>query len=78
MNKLTQAQIEGAKNLSCEKCGCELMKQVTVIKTVSRLLTGDSKDTFIPVPIFACNSCDHVNKIFAEELKLNTSGQVQI
>ena len=78
MNNLTQAQIESAKNLSCEKCGCELMKQVMVIKVISRLATGDSRDTFVPVPVFACNSCNHVNKLFADELKINTVPQVQI
>lgn len=78
MNKLTQAQVENAKNLCCEKCGCELMKQVTVIKTVSGLLTGDNKDTFIPVPVFACNKCDHVNSIFAKDLKLNDVAHVQV
>lgn len=72
MNKLTPAQVENAKNLECEKCGSQLMKQVTVIKVVSGLLTGESRDTLIPVPLFACNSCSHVNKIFAEELKLGS------
>jgi len=71
MNKLTQAQVENAKNLSCEVCSCEVMKQGFVIKTVSGLLTGDSKDTFVPVPVFACMSCNHVNKLFSEELKIS-------
>jgi hypothetical protein len=71
MNKLTQSQVESAKNLSCEMCKCEVMKQGFVIKTVSGLLTGNSKDTFIPVPVFACMSCNHVNKIFSQELKLS-------
>jgi hypothetical protein len=79
MNKLTQAQVENAKNLSCEACKCEVMKQGFVIKTVSGLLTGDSKDTFVPVPVFACMKCNHVNKLFSEELKISnqTSNSIE-
>lgn len=69
---LTQAQVESAKNVACEKCSCEIMSQAFVIKVVSGLMTGDGKDTYVPVPIFACNNCKHVNNIFVKDLKINT------
>jgi len=78
MNGLTQAQVENAKNLACEKCNGNLMKQVFVIKVISGLVTGDSKDTLVPVPVFACNNCNHVNGLFAKDLKLGDVPHVQV
>lgn len=69
---LTQTQVENAKNIACEKCSSEIMRQAFVIKMVSALLMPDGKDTYIPVPIFCCNSCGHVNEIFVKDLKINT------
>lgn len=68
--KLTQAQIDAAKNVACEKCGSELLKNVVVLKSISALLMADGKEALIPVPVFACNSCNHINERFANELKL--------
>jgi hypothetical protein len=70
---LTQSQVENAKNLTCEKCSNQTFKQVFVIKTISKLLTGDSKDMMAPVPIFCCAKCDYVNEFFVKELKINVS-----
>lgn len=69
---LTQAQVESAKNVACEKCSSEIMKQAFIIKVVSALMTGDGKDTYVPVPIFVCNDCNHVNSVFVKDLKINT------
>ena len=68
---LTQTQLDAAKNIACEKCNCEVMKNVFVIKSISGLLMQDGKETLIPVPVFACNSCNHINERFAKELKLD-------
>ena len=67
---LTQTQLEAAKNLTCEKCGCEIMKNVFIVKSISALLMQDGKEALIPVPTFACNECNHINSKFAEDLKL--------
>ncbi len=77
MNNLTPTQIQNAKNVSCEKCNNQIFKQVFVIKHISALLTQSGKDMMAPVPIFVCFKCDHVNKIFSEELKINEETQQQ-
>lgn len=70
---LTQTQIQNAKNLTCEKCDNEIFKQTFVVKSISGLLTEDGRDMLAPVPIFSCSKCDHVNDLFAKELKLKTA-----
>jgi len=65
---LTKTQLDNAKNVTCEKCNSEVLKQVFVVKSISGLLMPDGKDTFIPVPVFACNSCNHINDLFAKDI----------
>ncbi len=72
---LTQTQIQNAKNLTCEKCGSEVFKQTFVVKSISGLLTEDGREMLAPVPIFSCSKCEHVNDLFAKELKINTADQ---
>lgn len=50
--------------VSCEECGGEFFKEVTILKKVSRLLTGSSDDTLVPFPTYMCNECGHVNQEF--------------
>jgi Na+-translocating ferredoxin:NAD+ oxidoreductase RnfC subunit len=68
---LTKTQIDNAKNLECEKCNSFLMNQAFVIKKISGLLMPDGKDTYLPVSVFACQKCGHVNDLFAIELGIN-------
>ena len=70
---LTQAQIEAAKTVACEKCGCEIMKSIFVVKSISALLMPDGKEAVFPVPAFACNKCDHVNSNIVAGLGLSVT-----
>lgn len=78
MENLTQSQVENAKNLACEKCNTQVLKQVFVIKVISGLITGQSKDTLVPVPLFACNSCGHVNSMFTKELNMDDKPKLEL
>jgi hypothetical protein len=48
----------------CEKCGCQLFKEVTIIRKASRFITNAPQDSYVPIPVFACTKCDHVNDEF--------------
>jgi uncharacterized Zn finger protein len=48
----------------CEKCSSMYFKEVTMIKKVTKLLTGSSEDTIVPFPTYMCNECGHVNEEF--------------
>jgi DNA-directed RNA polymerase subunit RPC12/RpoP len=48
----------------CEECGSLFFEEVTMIKKVSRLLTGSSQDTIVPFPTYRCADCGHVNEEF--------------
>lgn len=48
----------------CEECGNKFFKKVTVMKRVSKLLTGSAQDEIVPLETYACESCSHVNDDF--------------
>ena len=47
--------------VECEKCKSKYFKEVTMIKKVSKLMTGSHEDTIVPFPTYMCNDCGHVN-----------------
>lgn len=50
--------------VSCESCGSIFFKEVTLIKKVSKLITGSSDDTLVPFPTYMCEKCGYVNEDF--------------
>jgi uncharacterized Zn finger protein len=49
---------------SCDECGNEVFQEGVLLRKASRFLTGTSQDALIPIPVFACMKCGHVNKEF--------------
>ena len=67
---LSNIDLTHAKTLECEKCQCKGFKQTMMLKKLSPLLSPTGQEAIIPVAAFACESCGHVNKEFADaELK---------
>ena len=48
----------------CGDCGGMFFKEVSMLKKVSKILTGSHEDTIIPFPTYMCNECGHVNVEF--------------
>jgi len=39
-----------------------------MLRKASKFLTGTAQDALIPIPVFACGKCGHVNKDFLPAL----------
>ena len=48
----------------CEKCGSDTFTQVYKIRKLSALLSPHGKETMIPMQVFACAKCGHINQDF--------------
>jgi uncharacterized Zn finger protein len=48
----------------CEGCGNETFHQVYKMRKLSALLSPTGEEAMIPIQIFACVKCGHVNKGF--------------
>jgi len=55
-----------ATDMVCEKCGNNTFKQTTLLKRMSAIVSPNGKDTIIPIVVFACESCLHVNEEFTK------------
>ncbi len=67
INKLgqqTAIDLKMTEPIVCEKCGKEVFVQGVMLRKVSALLTGTGQPGIIPVPVFYCAECGHVNQEF--------------
>jgi len=48
----------------CEKCENQTFTEAVILRKVSRFLTGQPQDGLVPIPVFCCTSCGHVNDEF--------------
>lgn len=56
--------------VECEKCGHTFFEEALHIRKISGLLTGTGQTSYMPIPVFSCKACGHVNTEFLpRELK---------
>tara|TARA_Y100000389_G_C17252648_1_gene408904 strand:+ start:163 stop:384 length:222 start_codon:yes stop_codon:yes gene_type:complete len=48
----------------CEKCGCEHFTEVSLMRKLSPMLSPNGQAAMIPIPVYACAKCGHVNSEF--------------
>ena len=61
-----QEQIDISKTsaIKCEACENQTFKQTLVIRKLSALVSPNGQEQYIPVGVFACEKCGHVNAEF--------------
>ena len=61
-------QIDFSKTspIQCEACGCSTFKQTLLLRKMSALVSPNGQEVIIPMQVFACEKCGHVNKEFAD------------
>lgn len=70
MNQKLNVSIDQTLPVLCDACGHTFFEEGLHIRKASGLLTGTSQPSYIPIPIFACKKCNHVNEEFLpKELK---------
>lgn len=65
MQDLTATEmLSNTTPIVCEECGNQVFTEGTMLRRVSRILLGEAKDGILPIPVFTCSKCGHVNKEF--------------
>ena len=66
MNQQQQFNIDFSQTTSvtCEECGHEHFTQVNLMRKLSPMLSPTGQPALIPIPVFACAKCGHVNEEF--------------
>ena len=55
----------------CEACENNTFVQVYQMRTLSALLSPTGQETKIPIQMFACHKCGHINKSFLPKEETN-------
>jgi hypothetical protein len=61
--------LDQTTSITCDKCDHPYFEQQLRIQKVPGLLTGQSQPTYMPIPVFACSKCGHVNSEFETQTK---------
>ena len=48
----------------CEKCGNQTFSMAFLFKKISAVLSPNGKESMIPLQIYKCDECGHINKEF--------------
>jgi uncharacterized Zn finger protein len=56
--------------VKCEECENEIFTEGVMLRKISRFVTGTSQDALMPIPVFSCAKCGHVNAEFMPKEKV--------
>jgi len=48
----------------CDECQGEVFDQSVLLKKVSKFLAGTPEDAIVPMYVFTCAKCGHINEEF--------------
>ena len=67
-NGQMQESIDFSKTtqICCEACGGSTFKQTLLLRKLSALVSPNGQETIVPMQVFACEKCGHVNKEFSD------------
>jgi len=74
-NPQQQMQVDISKTTPevCESCGNDTFAQVYKLRKLSALLSPTGQPTMIPMQVFTCAKCGHINSAFLpKELENDT------
>lgn len=61
-----QIDLSSAENIECDECENECFERAFIIKRISPLLSPNGQETLIPLQVFKCSACNHINEKFLE------------
>jgi len=53
---------EQTEALACDECNNQAFEPAFLLRKVSALVSPSGKETVVPIQLFACNSCGHINE----------------
>ena len=52
--------------VKCDKCENQTFKNTLILRKLSALVSPNGQEQYIPVAVFACEKCGHVNSEFVD------------
>lgn len=68
MNQNINIDLKNVDNVQCEECKGETFVPAFIIKHLGALVSPTGQETMVPVQVFKCSECGHINERFLEGL----------
>jgi len=69
MGGMPNISLNDARDMNCD-CGNNLFLPAVRFKKVSRLITGEAKDSVLPIQVYLCTQCSKaLQELLPEELR---------
>ena len=65
---------EDMTDVFCEKCENQTFVPAFLFKHLSAVMSPNGKDTMIPLQVFKCDECGHINEKFLPKSAQKTDG----
>lgn len=62
---MQSVDLSNAADVSCDKCGHLYFESAFAVKRVTADISPTKQAGLIPVPVFICKSCGHINTEFS-------------
>ena len=59
-----RVNLDDSENIACEKCECTYFSPAVMINRLSALVSPTGQETLVPIQLFQCTNCGHVNNEF--------------
>ena len=56
--------LDKTTGITFDKCDNNIFIEGMLLRKASRFITGTAQDAMIPIPVFTCSKCGHVNEEF--------------
>jgi len=60
--------LTGIKLLECHECKSIIFEEGNMLLTKSKLMTGEAKDSVMPVPVIFCKNCGEILKSMSDDM----------
>jgi len=70
LNRNVNISLADGKQVTCAKCGGKYFMEMSMFYRFSALLTGQPKDSLMPIPVMMCGQCSTpLEDLLPNELK---------
>lgn len=66
-NGMPNIPYDKAEEVCCDECGNKTFNESFLFKKISKFYSPTGNDILIPSPVYKCDKCGHINKIFLED-----------
>ena len=57
-------RLDDLTDVKCDDCGGEYFRAAMLMKRLSPLVSPTGKEQIVPIQIYRCDDCGHVNEVF--------------